>query len=67
MFALQTIDTYKKGRSIRIRIETNDVYVEREVRKKNKKGRSIRIRIETLLFFVLFQKLINIKKEDPLE
>ena len=38
---------YKKGRSIRIRIETKKGTKKYPPKKKNKKGRSIRIRIET--------------------
>ena len=34
---------------------------------EDKKGRSIRIRIETFVFYVIPLKLLQIKKEDPLE
>ena len=57
---------YKKGRSIRIRIETG-FSGEYEHRCADKKGRSIRIRIETFFddrYYFFFE---NIKKEDPLE
>ena len=56
----------KKGRSIRIRIETVVLCL---ISRLNlyKKGRSIRIRIETY-FHNLMQNANNlIKKEDPLE
>ena len=56
----------KKGRSIRIRIETGEVKGF-AWRVQYKKGRSIRIRIETPLSIKLFLFFCFIKKEDPLE
>ena len=38
---------HKKGRSIRIRIETNERNLSKRDSNEDKKGRSIRIRIET--------------------
>ena len=56
----------KKGRSIRIRIETHE-RTGVEFTYRDKKGRSIRIRIETLLKAFVLKGLRLIKKEDPLE
>ena len=61
------LKNYKKGRSIRIRIETWLWEVDQFPENPNKKGRSIRIRIETVQVYVVFDCLFNIKKEDLLE
>ena len=58
---------HKKGRSIRIRIETNYELKEITENEYNKKGRSIRIRIETLPLWLQPGQPFEIKKEDPLE
>ena len=57
---------YKKGRSIRIRIETTR-HTNRKGSNNDKKGRSIRIRIETKWYQDHYEELSIIKKEDPLE
>ena len=44
---VQETSHYKKGRSIRIRIETKGARMNILLGQKDKKGRSIRIRIET--------------------
>ena len=56
----------KKGRSIRIRIETGSASTDHD-NNMYKKGRSIRIRIETYKWFNHQLWSTNIKKEDPLE